>query len=96
MQELVGEAGVEVVAVLHLKMQSFGEQEEVVEERPWGLEVVEGVLRPRKRKRKVAVEAGSQGAALSLLEEVVEEEAGHPWVEVGRRIVGTEEEEETC
>ncbi len=41
------------------------------------------------------MEAGSQGAARHLLEEVGEE-AGHPWVEVGRRIVAFEVEEETC
>lgn len=41
------------------------------------------------------MEEESQGAARHLLEEVVEE-AGHPWVEVGRRIVGIEVEEEIC
>lgn len=42
------------------------------------------------------MEEESQGAARHLLEEVVVE-ACHPWVEVGRRIVGIEgEEEETC
>lgn len=47
-QELEVEAGVEVVAALHLQMQSFGDQEEVVERRQWGLEVVGGACLPRK------------------------------------------------